>query len=167
MREGGHSTAGLLRPAVCPCPAASSAPSAVAAVAVPDSRRRRAARSPSRRPRPGGATGWIPLASPFSRSPFPVPRSRRCLFATSYPQRRVPKSACRKPSNSGQNRSKRRRFPSKRHQKSAHFVMPILTFWVVTPSGASARADLGFRKGKKASLGGAKWRPEKLSTICT
>ncbi|MCX5676351.1 MAG: hypothetical protein NTX87_15220, partial [Planctomycetota bacterium] len=42
------------------------------------------------------------------------------------------------PSNSGQNRSKRRRFPSKRDQKGAHFVMPILTFGGVTPSGVKA-----------------------------
>ncbi|MCX5675406.1 MAG: hypothetical protein NTX87_10410, partial [Planctomycetota bacterium] len=69
------------------------------------------------------------------------------------------------PSNSGQNRSKRRRFPSQREQKGAHVVMPILTFWVVTPSGASAKAVFAFRKGKKAPFGGAKWRPEKLSTI--
>ena len=100
-----------------------------------------------------------------SRSPFPVPRSRRCLFASSYPQRRTPKSACQKPSNSSRNRSKRRRFPSKSDQKGAHFVMPILTFWWVTPSGASAKAVFAFRKGKKARFGGAKWRPEKLSTI--
>jgi hypothetical protein len=42
--------------------------------------------------------------------------------------------------------------------------MPILTFGGVTPSGASARAVFAFRKGKKARFGGAKWRPEKLST---
>ena len=45
--------------------------------------------------------------------------------------------------------------------------MPILTFWGLTPSGASARAVFAFRKGKKARFGGAKWRPEKLSTIST
>ena len=89
------------------------------------------------------------LCPPARVSPcflFPVPDSRCCFFATSYPQRRVPKSACQKPSNSSQNRSKRRRFPSKRHQKGAHFVMPILTFCGVTPSGASARAVLACRK---------------------
>ena len=80
---------------------------------------------------------------------------RRCFFATSYPQRRVPKSPCQKPSNSSQNRSKRRRFPSKRHQKSARFVMPILTFRGVTPSGASARAVLTCPKGKKGAFSGA------------
>ena len=73
----------------------------------------------------------------------------------------------RKPSNSCQNRSKRRRFPSKSDQKRAHFVMPILTFWGVTPSGASAKAVFAFQKGKKTRFGGAKWRPEKLSTIST
>ena len=105
----------------------------------------------------------VPLSC---RSPLPLSfRAPRCFFATSYPQRRVPKSPCQKPSNSSQNRSKRRRFPSKRDQKSAHFVMPILTFWGLTPSGASARAVLAFRKGKKARFGGAKWPPEKLSTI--
>ena len=36
---------------------------------------------------------------------------------------------------------------SKSDQKRAHFVMPILTFWGVTPSGASAKAVLGYRKG--------------------
>ena len=60
------------------------------------------------------------------------------------------------PSNSSQNRSKRRRFPSKRDQKSAHFVMPILTFWGVTPSGASARADFAFRKGHFRCVWGSK-----------
>ena len=43
--------------------------------------------------------------------------------------------------------------------------MPILPFGGVTPSGASARAVLAFPKGKKTRFGGAKWRPEKLSTI--
>jgi hypothetical protein len=56
---------------------------------------------------------------------------------------------------------------SKNDQKRAQIVMPILTFWPVTPSGASARADFAFPKGKKARFGGAKWRPEKLSTIST
>ena len=82
---------------------------------------------------------------------FPVPRSLFPAFG-SYPQRRVPKSPCQKPSNSGQNRSKRRRFPLKSDQKGAHFVMPILTFWGVTPSGASARAVLPLRKGKKGAF---------------
>jgi len=77
----------------------------------------------------------------------------------SYPQRRVPKSACQIPSNSSQNRSKRRRFPSKSDQKRAHFVMPILTFWGVTPLGASARADFALPKGKK----GAFWRRKMAS----
>ena len=45
--------------------------------------------------------------------------------------------------------------------------MPILTFCPSTPSGASARAVLAFRKGKKTRFGGAKWRPEKLSTFST
>ena len=79
----------------------------------------------------------------------------RCFSATSYPQRRMPKSACQKPSNSCQNRSKRRRFPSKSDQNRAHFIMPILTFRGVTPSGASAKADLGFRKGQKPCFRGS------------
>jgi len=33
-------------------------------------------------------------------SPFPVPCSRCCLFASSYAQRRMPIRACKKPSNS-------------------------------------------------------------------
>ena len=98
--------------------------------------------------------------SPFSSTFFPH-------WHGSCAQRRMAMSPCCKPSNSSQNRSKRRRFPSKSDQKGAHFVMPILTFWGVTPSGASARAVLAFRKGKKARFGGAKWRPEKLSTIST
>ena len=97
---------------------------------------------------------------------FTVPRSPRCFFATSYAQRRTPKSACQKPSNSSQNRSKRRRFPSKRHQKSAHFVMPILTFGGLAPSGASARAVLTFRKGLFGVFRAQKRRVEKLSTKC-
>jgi hypothetical protein len=44
---------------------------------------------------------------------------------------------------------------SKKVKKGAHFVMPILTFWWVTPSGASARAVLACRKGKKARFRGA------------
>jgi len=105
-----------------------------------------------------------PQVSPGFR--HPVFRSLFPAFG-SYAQRRMAIRPCHKPSNSGQNRSKRRRFPSKRDQKGAHFVMPILTFGGVTPSGASARADFAFRKGKKARFGGAKWRPEKLSTIST
>jgi hypothetical protein len=34
--------------------------------------------------------------------------------------------------------------------------MPILTFWLFTPSGASARADLTFPKGKKGAFSGRK-----------
>jgi len=34
--------------------------------------------------------------------------------------------------------------------------MPILTFWVSTPSGASARADLPLRKGHFAVVQGSK-----------
>ena len=92
---------------------------------------------------------------------------RRCLFASNYPQRRTPKSACQKPSNSSQNRSKRRRFPSKSDQKGAHFVMPILTFCGWTPSGASARAVFAFPKGKKGAFSGAPGQFQKLSTIST
>ena len=43
--------------------------------------------------------------------------------------------------------------------------MPILTFWPVTPSGASAKADFAFRKGKKGAFRGAKSPGQKLSTI--
>jgi len=110
---------------------------------------------------------------PVPRSLFPVPCSRLLPLARvspgfrrpvpgspfpafgSYPQRRMPIRPCCKPLNSGQNRSKRRRFPSKRDQKGAHFVMPILTFWVWTPSGASARAVLGFPKGQKPVFRGS------------
>ena len=44
--------------------------------------------------------------------------------------------------------------------------MPILTFWVVTPSGASARADLPSRKGLFGVFRTQKRRVEKLSTKC-
>ena len=81
---------------------------------------------------------------------------RRCFFATSYPQRHMHIRPCQKPLNSGQNRSKRRRFPSKSDQKGAQFVMPILTFWGVTPSGASARAVFAFRKGHFRVVQGSK-----------
>ena len=112
------------------------------------------------------ATSDEPRAVCWSfRTPHSAFRAPRCFFATSYAQRRTPKSACQKPSNSCQNRSKRRRFPSKSDQKGAHFVMPILTFGGVTPSGASARAVFAFRKGKKARFWRAKTRLEKLSTI--
>ena len=43
--------------------------------------------------------------------------------------------------------------------------MPILTFWGVTPSGASARAVFACPKGKKTGFRGPKWRAQKLSTI--
>ena len=97
---------------------------------------------------------------------FAVPRSPFPAFG-SYPQRRMPIRPCHKPSNSHQNRSKRRRFPSKRDQKGAHFVMPILTFWGWTPSGASARAVFAFRKGKKGAFPGPPGRVPKLSTVST
>jgi len=45
---------------------------------------------------------------------------------------------------------------SKKVKKGAHFVMPILTFWGVTPSGASARAVLPLRKGHFGVLQGSK-----------
>ena len=48
------------------------------------------------------------------------------------------------------------KFGSKNDQKRAQIVMPILTFWGVTPSGASARADLASRKGKKGAFSGRK-----------
>jgi len=95
---------------------------------------------------------------------FPVPRSRFPAFG-SYPQRRMPIRPCHKPSNSGQNRSKGRRFPIKSDQNRAHFVMPILTFWGWTPSGGGARAVWASRKGKKGAFSGAPRRVPKLSTI--
>ena len=104
------------------------------------------------------------LLSPpwFTKTGVPRYRTRGRLVAYSvsfdsgkgYPQRRMAIRPCHKPSNSGQNRSKRRRFPSKRDQKGAHFVMPILTFGGVTPSGASARADFALPKGKKGAFSG-------------
>ena len=45
--------------------------------------------------------------------------------------------------------------------------MPILTFFGWTPSGASARADFAFRKGKEGAFRGAKSPGQKLSTIST
>jgi hypothetical protein len=51
---------------------------------------------------------------------------------------------------------------SKSDQKRAHFVMPILTFLGVTPSGASAKAVFAFRKGKKGAFPGAKMASEKV-----
>ena len=101
-----------------------------------------------------------------------VPSSLRTFFTNSSPHwhgscahRPMPIRPCHKPSNSCQNRSKRRRFPSKRDQKRAHFVMPILTFWGVTPSGASARAVLGVRRGQKGCFSSAQNAPKKLSTV--
>ena len=114
-----------------------------------------------------------PLVGLSASGGFPVPRSLFPIPDVAFSQQVMHNGVCasvhvksrQKPSNSCQNRSKRRRFPSKSDQKRAHFVMPILTFGGWTPSGASARADFAFRKGKKARFGGAKWRPEKLSTI--
>ena len=108
--------------------------------------------SPRSLPASGG------FLSPFSSTFFPH-------WHGSCAQRRMAMRPCCKPSNSCQNRSKRRRFPSKSDQKRAHFVMPILTFWGVTPSGASARAVLAFPKGKKGAFSGAPGRVPKLSTI--
>ena len=45
--------------------------------------------------------------------------------------------------------------------------MPILTFLGWTPSGASAKAVLAFRKGKKGAFSGAPRRFPKLSTMPT
>jgi len=45
---------------------------------------------------------------------------------------------------------------SKKVKKGAHFVMPILTFGVVTPSGASARAVLPLLKGHFGVVQGSK-----------
>ena len=121
----------------------------------------RAARESRGAPRP---TSCCRMPNPESR-PVAVPRSRCCLFASSYAQRRMPNSPCQKPSNSSQNRSKRRRFPSKSDQKGAHFVMPILTFWVVTPSGASARAVSACRKGHFRCIWGSKMARGKVIHI--
>jgi hypothetical protein len=67
--------------------------------------------------------------------------------AKSFPQRRMDIRPCKKPSNPVKNRQNGVKIGSKRGKKGAHFVMPILTFWGVTPSGASARADLACRRG--------------------
>ena len=102
-------------------------------------------------------------------TPVPRPSHFSSIFYAywhgSCAQRPMLIRPCCKPSNSSQNRSKRRHFPSKSDQKRAHFVMPILTFWGVTPSGASAKAVLAFRKGKKGAFSGAPGRVPKLSTI--
>jgi hypothetical protein len=60
---------------------------------------------------------------------------------------------------------KKATFSVKKRSKTRAFRHAHLNIWGVTPSGASARAVFTFRKGKKARFGGAKWRPEKLSTI--
>jgi len=52
------------------------------------------------------------------------------------------------------NRSNGVKIVSKKVKKGAHFVMPILTFWLFTPLGASARAVFAFRKGKKGAFSG-------------
>jgi len=53
---------------------------------------------------------------------------------------------------------------SKNDQKRAQIVMPILTFGGVIPSGASAKAVLASRRGKKGAFRGAKSPGQKLST---
>jgi hypothetical protein len=70
-----------------------------------------------------------------------------------------------KPSNSCQNRSFGARKPSKSDQNRAQFVMPILTFAGLTPSGASARPVLGGPKGQKGRFSSAKNALKKLSTV--
>ena len=114
--------------------------------------------------RPAGVVA-LP-ASGAALTPPSVPALPRSLLPTpdvAFSQQVIHNGVCASvhvksrqiPSNSCQNRSKRRRFPSKSDQKRAHFVMPILTFWGVTPSGASARAVLASQKGKKGAFSGA------------
>ena len=65
-----------------------------------------------------------PCPFPVPRSPFPVPNSRRCLFASSYPQRRMPIRACKKPSNSikfGSKSIKKATFSVKKRSKTRAF----------------------------------------------
>ena len=54
------------------------------------------------------------------------------------------------------NRSNGVKIVSKKVKKGAHFVMPILTFWGVTPLGASARAVLACPKGFSGGYFGPK-----------
>ena len=61
---------------------------------------------------------------------------------------------------------KKATFSVKKASKRRAFRHAHLNIWGGTPSGASARAVFAFRNGKKARWGRAKWRPEKLSTIC-
>ena len=99
------------------------------------------------------------LRVPVPGSPFPA-------FG-SYPQRLMDIRPCKNHHirvKIGQNGDV---FRQKAIKKGAHFVMPILTFWGVTPSGASARADFAFRKGKKGAFSGPPRRVQKLSTIST
>ena len=72
-------------------------------------------------PVPGSLFPPLPWARVSPGFRFPVPNSRRCFFATSYPQRRMPKSACQIPSNSGQNRSKRGQNRVKKRSKTRAF----------------------------------------------
>jgi hypothetical protein len=97
-----------------------------------------------------------------SGSPFPVPRSRLLGVIHNGVCQSVHVKNRQIRVKIDQNGVK---FGSKSDQKRAHFVMPILTFWGVTPSGASARAVFAFRKGKKGAFSGAPERVPKLSTI--
>ena len=102
-----------------------------------------------------------PQVSPCFR--FPVPRSLFPAFG-SYPQRRMHMRPCKNHQirvKIGQNGVK---IGLKKVKKGAHFVMPILTFGGVIPSGASARAVLASRRGKKGAFRGAKSPGQKLST---
>ena len=107
-----------------------------------------------------GAGVWLLAFHSARLTPVPRPSHFSSIFYAywhgSCAQRCIPIRPCHKPSNSSQNRSKRRRFPSKRDQKGAHFVMPILTFCPSTPSGASARAVLPLRRGHFGVVQGSK-----------
>jgi len=73
-----------------------------------------------------------------SRSPFPVPGSRRCFSATSYAQRRMRIRACKKPSNSikfGSKSIKKTTFSVKKASKKRAFrhahlnILPLHPLW--------------------------------------
>ncbi|MCX5675336.1 MAG: hypothetical protein NTX87_10050, partial [Planctomycetota bacterium] len=60
----------------------------------------------------------------------------RCFFATSFPQRRMPKSACKKPSNSikfGSKSIKKATFSVKKRSKRRAFRHAHLNIWVGHP----------------------------------
>jgi hypothetical protein len=94
-----------------------------------------------------------PLCTLDSCSPFPVPCSGLLGVIHNGACPKVPVKNHQIRVKIDQNGVK---IVSKKVKKRAQIVMPILTFWGGTPSGASARAVLAFRNGHFGVVQGSK-----------